>query len=81
MTKSKVTLRAQEKDIVVPVTDDEKPEIHAEFVEKWQRLLDLLSRVLKVPTGLIMRITEENMEVFLKNSNRINHIGLVEKNI
>jgi len=72
MKKAEVTLRGKSITKTVSITGEDKPEVHVEFIEKWQRILNLFSKIIDVPTGLIMRITEESMEVFLKNTNREN---------
>jgi len=72
MKKAEVKIREQNRTKTVQITDDDKPSIHDEFSEKWQRILNLFSKILNVPTGLIMKITDETMEVVLKNTNRDN---------
>src|SRR6056297_1943633 len=53
----------------VPITNDKKPVIEQEMLERWQRIINLVAKILKVPAGLIMRITEDSMIVFLKSQN------------
>ncbi|MEC9485386.1 MAG: GGDEF domain-containing protein [Candidatus Izemoplasma sp.] len=43
-----------------------------DITEKWQKTLDLLVKIAKVKAGLIMKITPENMKVFLKSQNKEN---------
>jgi diguanylate cyclase (GGDEF)-like protein len=56
----------------IPITSDDKPEIIEAISTKWQRIINLSARLLGIPSGLIMRITEETMEVFLKSENSDN---------
>lgn len=56
----------------VSITAQDKPKIIKGVTEKWQNIITLISRIIDVPSGLIMRITEENMEVFLKSENTDN---------
>lgn len=72
MKKAKVTIRDGKREVEIKISGLDKPDIHPAFIEKWQRLLDLLSKVFKVPTGLIMKVTEDNMEVFMHNVNMDN---------
>ncbi len=72
MKETKVKIREQDKMKSVKITGSEKPQVHDEFTEKWQRILNLFSKILNVPSGLIMKITEDSMEVFLRNTNREN---------
>jgi diguanylate cyclase (GGDEF)-like protein len=69
MKKAIVTVRDGKNEVEIKISGLDKPDIHPVFIEKWQRLLDLLSKVFKVPTGLIMKVTETNMEVFMHNKN------------
>lgn len=38
-------------------------------MEKWQRIINLIARILDVPARLIMQITEDSMKVFAKSNN------------
>ncbi|MDA3899660.1 MAG: GAF domain-containing protein [Spirochaetes bacterium] len=49
-----------------------KPDIPSDIHEKWQSILDLLARIMKVPTGLITHFTEENLEVFAASNSEGN---------
>lgn len=72
MKKADVYVRELGKTVSVPISSEDKPEIHQEFIDKWHSILNLLSKVLKVPSGLIMHVTEDVMEVKLKSSNSEN---------
>ncbi|MFP4375316.1 MAG: GAF domain-containing protein [Spirochaetaceae bacterium] len=48
----------------VPVSSTSKPDIPAEFEQKWQEIVTLAARIVKVPAGLIMRLHEKEIEVF-----------------
>ena len=50
--------------VSVPITSKEKPTISQDFEEKWQELVDLAARIIGVPAGLIMRLLEQEIEVF-----------------
>lgn len=39
----------------------------AELVERWQKVVDIMAKLVGVPAGLIMRIVEEDIEVFLSS--------------
>ena len=53
-----------ETDLVfVPVSTD-KPDIPESIQIKWQRIVDLVARIMNVPTGLITRFTTANLEIF-----------------
>ncbi len=70
--KTKVKIRELNKFVEVNITSEDKPQISKHVIEKWQRIIDLIAAVFDVPAGLIMKITKEDMEVFLKSSNKEN---------
>lgn len=67
-----VRLREKNENKTVIITDNKKPNITNEILEKWQRIINILAKILNVPAGLIMKITEDSMEVFLKSQNEEN---------
>jgi len=71
MRKKTAIVRLRESDALqsVSITSDEKPEINELVTEKWQRIISLIARLVDVPAGLIMRIDDKNMQVFLKSEN------------
>lgn len=40
-------------------------EVPEPIVEKWQKAIDCLAEILHVPAGLVMRINEGDIEVFV----------------
>lgn len=64
-----VFLREEKRDKTVRITGLDKPQISSAIEEKWQRIINLIARILNVPSGLIMEITEDSMSVFLKSNN------------
>lgn len=57
------------QDLVrVPISSKDKPEIASEFEEKWQELVDLAARIIGVPAGLIMRLLDQEIEVFASSN-------------
>ena len=50
--------------IIVPISTD-KPDIPEKVLSKWQNIVDLMARIVKVPSGQITRFTEENLEIFI----------------
>jgi two-component sensor histidine kinase len=57
--------------IIVPISTN-KPHIPDFIEQKWQRIVDLIAYVLHVPTGLITRLTTENLEVFIASATQGN---------
>ncbi len=53
----------------VNITSPEKPKIENNVVEKWQKIIDLTAKIVNVPSGLIMKITDNSMQVYLKSNN------------
>lgn len=55
---------------------DEKPAIPEDTLAKWQRIVDMLARLLEVPAGLIMRRTPPEHRVFVASTGRDNPYDL-----
>ncbi|MDZ7796130.1 MAG: PAS domain S-box protein [Candidatus Marinimicrobia bacterium] len=49
------------------ISSDLKPEISDPLIEKWQSLLDITAKTAKIPAALIMKLNEDNIEVFLES--------------
>ncbi|HKJ99831.1 MAG TPA: hypothetical protein VJ959_13005 [Desulfotignum sp.] len=67
-----VLLRQERITKNVNITGLEKPKIEDIVVKKWQKIIDLTAKIVDVPSGLIMQITEDSMKVFLKSNNKGN---------
>ena len=65
--KSRITIRETKETKNVSINADVKPEIFTAITEKWQSLLDTIAKIVDVPSGLIMRLNEDSIEVFLKS--------------
>ena len=52
---------------IVAITSEDKPAISDELQNKWQKILDLAAKIIGVPSGLITRLNEKNLEVFLSS--------------
>jgi len=65
--KSRITIRETKETKNVSINADVKPEIFTAITEKWQSLLDTIAKIVDVPSGLIMRLNEDTIEVFLKS--------------
>jgi len=66
---AKVFVRDDQSFHEVFVTDDGKPPIPPELKAKWQNTIDLMTQMLAVSAGLVMRIGPHEMRVFIKSSN------------
>lgn len=69
---STVTIRETKESKRVKISSDVKPKILDTIIQKWQSLLDTLAKVVDVPSGLIMRLNEGTIEVFLKSNTQGN---------
>ena len=72
MKHAEVYLREEDRKKRVKITDSKKPEISSDVMEKWQRIINLMAKIINVPSGLLMNITEESMVVFVKSQNSEN---------
>ena len=65
MKFAKVKTESSPNNILVAITSEDKPEITGDMQEKWQKILDLAAKIIGVPSGLITRLNENDLEVFL----------------
>ena len=49
-----------------------KPEIPQDLITKWQRVVDILARIVDVPSGLIMKVAPPKHDVFITSANEAN---------
>ena len=57
-----------ETDLVFVPVSTGKPDIPESIQNKWQRIVDLVAKIMDVPTGLITRLTSENLEIFIAST-------------
>ncbi len=68
MKLAEVKTELSSKNILVPITSNDKPQIENELQEKWQKIVDLAARIIGVPAGLITRVHEKQLEVLLASN-------------
>lgn len=67
-----VSVSDKHEKVLVPITSDDKPEISKDLTQKWQEILNITANILNVPAGLIMRLHEKEIEVFLSSQTEKN---------
>ncbi len=72
MHKTKVFLREKQGYITIPINPEFAELADDLMLQKWQNMINLVAKTLAVKAGLIMRVTKENMEVFLRSENEGN---------
>lgn len=72
MRVAKVKTVASTSNILVPISSEDKPEISEELQKKWQQIVDLAAKIIGVPSGLITRFTEKQLEVFISSQTENN---------
>jgi len=72
MVETNVYLRKLKETKTVSIRENFTESIEPEIIQKWQDLIDLVADILDVKSGLIMKITKNDMQVFLKSSNEDN---------
>jgi len=65
---STVTIRETQELKKVQISSDLKPKIYKNIEEKWQSIINTAARIVGVPSGLIMQLNEETIEVFLTSN-------------
>jgi len=76
---STITIRESNEKKLVQIGNDYKQESFMTVTEKWQSLIDTVAEIVSVPSGLIMKLNENTIEVFLKNSSDENPYHANEK--
>lgn len=56
-------LMSKGRTLFLPVSDKSKPAVTPVILDKWQNIVDLAAKTLDVPTGLIMQLNAEDIEV------------------
>lgn len=79
MKFAKVKTVSSPEDVLVPITSEDKPQISEESQHKWQKILDLAAKLIGVPSGLITRLSERHLEVFLSSATEGNIFTAGEK--
>jgi GAF domain-containing protein len=69
MKEARVLLKATDEYVKVRVTDDSKPKIDESVLQKWESITTILARLLDARAGLINRLSEEFMEIFVTSNN------------
>ncbi|HOX32585.1 MAG TPA: histidine kinase dimerization/phosphoacceptor domain -containing protein, partial [Spirochaetales bacterium] len=59
-----VKVEGEPSPVLVSITSG-KPAISGRILDRWQGIVDLVARIMRVPTGLITRFTEENLEILV----------------
>jgi len=76
---STIKIRETKESKRVIIGSDLKPEITQEIIGKWQSLIDTAAKIAKVSSGLIMRLNEETIEVFLSSKTEGNPLKAGEQ--
>jgi len=77
--RSKITIRETNESKLVSIASEAYPEIFSSVIDKWQSLIDTVAKIVDVPSGLIMRLNEDTIEVFLKSNTKGNPYHAGEK--
>lgn len=78
MKLAEVKTESSPRNILIPITSADKPEINEELQEKWQKIVDLAAKIIGVPAGLITRVHEKQLEVLLASNTEGN---IFQKNL
>jgi len=70
--KAKVLLREKNQEKFVKITNPSMPNISNVIMGKWQRIINIMAKIMNIPAGLIMQITKDSLVVFLKSQNEEN---------
>lgn len=68
----KLKVKGQKKPVEVEVNTTYADTIKNDIITKWQEVLDLAVAMFDVPAALIMRLHEDDLEVYAKSNNKEN---------
>lgn len=51
-----VYLRENKQNVSVNITNDSMPIISDEIIEKWQRIINIMAKIIDVPAGLLCKL-------------------------
>lgn len=77
--KSNITIRERNESKRVTIASEINPEVFSSLIDKWQSLIDTVAKIVNVPSGLIMKLNEDTIEVFLKSQTNGNPYHQGEK--
>ena len=67
MKLAKVRTESSPRGVFIPITSEDKPDISEEIQNKWQKIVDIAAQIVGVPSGLITRLHENKLEIFLSS--------------
>lgn len=76
---SRIFVRETQEEQTLNVTSKCKPDIPKAMHGRWQALLDVLTEIVEVPSGLIMQLHPDSIEVFAKSQQPENPYEVGEK--
>jgi c-di-GMP phosphodiesterase len=76
---STITNRKNGEKATVKIDPGTTRDFSDTLISRWQMLLDTVARIYNVPAALIMRLNEDNIEVFLKSQTENNPYKAGEK--
>lgn len=68
---ARVKVENETTQVILPITTN-KPEIPEQMQQKWQKIVDLTAKIMNVPSGLITRLTTENLEILIASQTKGN---------
>lgn len=56
-------------------------DIPQSFLSKWQNIVDILAKIIGIPSALIMKVENEHMEVFISSKSENNPYQVGQKEL
>jgi two-component sensor histidine kinase len=72
MKLARIKNYSTQTESLIAITSDDKPAISEEIQNKWQKIVDLSAKIIGVPSGLITKLHERELEVFLTSKTEEN---------
>ncbi len=65
---ARVKVEGRSEPVIIPISTN-KPEVPGKVLSRWQKIVDLIAKILNVPSAQITKFTEENLEIFIASKN------------
>lgn len=72
MKLAEIKNSATGSNTLVTITSDDKPNISEEMQNKWQKIVDLCAKIIGVPSVMLTKLHEKELEIFLTNKSKEN---------
>ena len=71
----------RDKTVIQELQKTKHPDIYTDIIKEWQVMIDLMAKILEVPAGLIMRVDDDKLAVFVRSETKNNPYKAGDSNV